>query len=135
MGFRKTINFTFTLALRTTLRLWVCENALVTLALHIFRNSLQYHIVGGSLAKSFQIWSHFNIGRPCSLGFSNLEAVNLISGWGCVAIKMCFVKQINTLQTSKHYNIIGRVGWGPRFGGGQLCRELGTAKLLFIINE
>ena len=69
------------------------------------------------------------------MGFSNLEAVNSISGWGCVAIKMCFDKQINTLQTSKHYNIIGRVGWGPRFGGGQLCRELGTAKLLFMINE
>ena len=65
---------------------------------------------------------------------------------------MCFVKQINTLQTSKCYNIIGRVGWGgrqvprlicfleqvgwgPRLGGGQLCRELGTAKLLFMINE
>ena len=44
-------------------------------------NSSQYHVVGGSLAKSCQIWLHINIGgSPCSLGFSNLEAVNLILG-------------------------------------------------------
>ena len=58
-------------------------------------------------------------------------------------------KHIADIQTLQHYRKSGLGGrqvprlicfqeqmvWGPRLGGGQLCRELGTAKLLFMINE
>ena len=58
-------------------------------------------------------------------------------------------KHIADIQMLQHYRKSGLGGrqvprlicfqeqmvWGPRLGGGQLCRKLVTAKLPFIINE
>ena len=83
------------------------------------------------------------------MGFGNLE-FDLRIGMCCHKDVICQTdKHIADIKTLQHYRKSGlggrqvprltcfqeQVARGPRLGGGQLCRELGTAKLLFIINE